>query len=295
MDTKREGRIFGLLSIALALFCFAAYYRWPKMPPIILDICLILSVIFALIAIYLVIPSNYTNLIILPLRRLGKMWLFIGMLISAAAFILFATAYFGDSSKSNAFSIKISMWFGSKNDPRGLWVLRTNKKSENIVVQADLAVFLEIVNLQPFLSQISAYKIQVKIVDNWVNTKRIDARIGEIFFVPSKGNFHQAYRLKPETFFDHNISERNIQQKETIRGWVLLKFIDRTISSAMIHPTKGEFRVILVDSTGTSFDSGTIICKSKLTNEDAQSANLLNKQLPPIDLGLFKKEDVLEN
>lgn len=234
---------------------------------------------------------------------LHKRWVanpLIGYFICAVVGAIMLCGYWWFAGKmfrtSDPFSVEVQMWSGRvANDPHGigLWVIGNNLKGEKIAFHADIAVFLQTVNLQAFISQISSYNIKVKIRGGWVKTKRIDTRIGEICFVPPGGDFRNAYPLKPDTFFDHIISDHNMQPHETIRGWVLLKYPKGT--ELVIGPEKPEFRVFLKDSAGTSFDSGTLISKDRLTNDDAQLSRVLAKEGNTVDLSIFRQEGMLED
>lgn len=101
MDAKAEGRIFGFLAIALALFGFAVPYRWHEMPPIISNGALGLSAVFAILAVWLLIPPKFRKkggrlnqwlpwVLIIGGPIIGAVWLYFGREVSLPGFTSYA-------------------------------------------------------------------------------------------------------------------------------------------------------------------------------------------------------------
>jgi hypothetical protein len=90
MNPVIESRIFGLLSIALAIFGFAAPYRWREMPEIIPDIALGLAALLATAAIWLALPERIRPRLMRPFSQPTRQFMkgagivggfFVGMII----------------------------------------------------------------------------------------------------------------------------------------------------------------------------------------------------------------------
>lgn len=176
------------------------------------------------------------------------------------------------SNTSAPFFVEIVTWSGKiPYDPNGVgfWIVKKDQSGTRMS-QADIAVFLQIVNLKPFVSQLSSYSIDIKTHGKWHRTTKMIADYVSIFFVPPGGNFNHAYPAKLDTFFDHVVMGRSFQAHEPMRGWVLLQYGDGTES--LSGGEKPEFRVSLSDAAGVSFRSDVLKAKGRQTNEDAQSA-----------------------
>ena len=59
MDPRTESRVLGLISVALALFGIFAPYQWREMPSIVTTSALGLAAIFAVLAIWLILPERF--------------------------------------------------------------------------------------------------------------------------------------------------------------------------------------------------------------------------------------------
>lgn len=176
------------------------------------------------------------------------------------------------------------------DDPHGVgfWVITRDFNGKLIASHVDLGIFVHLVNMQPHLSQLSSYTIQLKMKEGWKVVERIDARGGNICFVPPGEDFRQAYQVKLDTFFDCVIDNKNIEPWETVRGWILVKLEDRAEFS--IDTNIPQVKIHLLDTAGVSFQSDPLVCKGKVTNDDAQLPYVLNKGGNRVNLSTYKQE-----
>jgi len=185
------------------------------------------------------------------------------------------------------FSVEIVKWSGGapiNQGGVGFWVGQEGVGGR-VVSHADLAVFLQVVNLQPFVSQLSSYSIEVKTKGTWRKTTKMNVlSVPAVFFVPPDRDFRNAEQIKLDTFFDSAVLNRTVQSHEPIRGWVLLQYED---GPDLSHAPE-QFRVSLSDAAGVLFRTDALTSSGPQRNEDAQFAIIIPKGNKAVDLSRYK-------
>jgi hypothetical protein len=248
------------------------------------------TVIFAFFSLYLLQKPVAMEIAMKLHTRLPGHWGYIVAAICGALLLCgywwFTGIAFNNPAKTSApFSVEIVRWSGGLPVERGgygFWIGQEEQRGK-VISHADLAVFIQVVNLQPFVSQISSYNIEVKINDSWLETVKMNPFTGPVFFVPPDRDYRNAEQIKLDTLFDRVVFERTVQPHEPLRGWVLLQYK----SGENFSNAPEQFRISLKDAAGTSFETSALKSIGKERNEDAQFAVIIPKGGKATDLSRY--------
>jgi hypothetical protein len=90
---------------------------------------------------------------------------------------------------------------------------------------AQLAIFIEIVNLQPVSAIVRAYKVEAVSIKtkNWIKLIRVDVRFGDVFFCFQGQDPHHAKKVDTHNALDYLLPDKTIPSHDAVRGWAFFE------------------------------------------------------------------------